>query len=131
MIEPRHGVQEFDSTGKGERRRDRDRRGTAHGEQRWLCFPGGLSRTESLQRGLNGSVERLDLCIETIDVGELPRQSLPMVVVDKARQGLLEHGHLRSHASFRQCSHRGGLGSSGHERLQHGPSRDAHHSGNH
>src|SRR6266566_2672500 len=53
-----------------------------------------------------------------------------MVVVDNARQGLLEHGNLRSHTSFRQGSHRGRIGSSGNERLQHGPSRDAHNIGN-
>src|SRR5262245_17110095 len=64
LIDPRNGVQKFDSTGKGERRRDRARRGTVHGEQRWWCFPGRLSHTESLQRGLNGRVERLDLFIE-------------------------------------------------------------------
>src|SRR5207245_388212 len=42
-IDPRNSVQEFDSTAKGERQ--------------WLCFPGGLSRTESLQRGLRGYPE--------------------------------------------------------------------------
>ena len=42
LIDPRNGVQEFDSPGKGERRRDRARRDPAHGQKLGLFSWGGL-----------------------------------------------------------------------------------------
>jgi hypothetical protein len=60
LLAPRHGGQEVDRTDTGERP--------------WVGFPGGRSRTASLQRGLKGSGERLALFIEHIEVGEWQRQ---------------------------------------------------------
>ena len=87
--------------------------------------------TEGAQGRLNGTVERLNLFVQKVDVRELHRQQLPMVVVDEASQSLLEQRDLRAHASFREFCHRGWIHPPRDERLQHCTPRDPHNIGNH
>jgi hypothetical protein len=130
-IDPRKRFQEFDSTGKGELRRDYWWRGAVRCRQGHLLAVGRCIATAGLQRRLNSLVEGRSLCVEKVDRCQRHRQWLAMLVVHDAGKGWLEQGNLCTHASLRQCGHRGRLCTPSDERLQHGPPRDTHASGNH
>src|SRR5215813_14242427 len=115
----RNGVPKFDGTCTGERGRSHGWRDKARAGQGHLLLASGCANTEGAQGRLNGTVECLNLFVEKVNVGELHRQQLTVMILDDAGEGLLDQGKLRAHAAFRQFRHRSWVGSPSDERFQH------------
>ena len=70
--------------------------------------------------------QRVDLFVQEIDMGQLQRQQLPMMVADQSGQGLLQEGDLAAHPPMGQLGHRGRVGLSLDQGRQDRPPRHAH-----
>jgi hypothetical protein len=89
---------------------------------------GGCQRTEPLR---NGRVARGNLFIHKVDMGQLHRQELLLVVAHQAAERLLSEGHLAPQTASGQCGHGHGIGAPVHQGRQDRSAGHPHHLADH